>query len=336
VLVLAGERMKMVTTEVATAIMSKTVDPEERRFGFTMPALIALITQAWMQERGIHGRGVADVLARLMVRAHALGARNPLAAFYGRPEPLAAYFDADTNLPVATPLMRKDCSPICDGAAALVLTSRPQAVRVAGLGSATETASILDRAELTRLEATRHAARIACWRAGIAEPRRLENLVVEVHDAFNSLLPIGLTDLGLVEAEDALGALVGDLGQEPRTHRHASGSRGRCANLSGGLKARGHPSAARGSSDRRDLLPAHRPLPGARGAGAGRASASPTVGGPGNNSYVTITSAPTRSADAKRCRLRGCTRIAQLGRRARRPHRCTARTGAWRPPPRST
>ena len=55
VLVLAGERMKMVTTEVATAIMSKTVDPEERRFGFTMPALIALITQAWMRERGIEG-----------------------------------------------------------------------------------------------------------------------------------------------------------------------------------------------------------------------------------------------------------------------------------------
>src|SRR5262245_64986267 len=87
VLVLAGERMKMVTTEVATAIMSKTVDPEERRFGFTMPALIALITQAWLRERGIEGPDVAAVLARLMLRAHALGARNPLAAFYGRPEP---------------------------------------------------------------------------------------------------------------------------------------------------------------------------------------------------------------------------------------------------------
>ncbi len=46
VLVIAGERMKMVTTDVATAIMSKTVDPIERRFGFTMPGLIALVTQA--------------------------------------------------------------------------------------------------------------------------------------------------------------------------------------------------------------------------------------------------------------------------------------------------
>ena len=35
--------------------MSKTVDPEERRFGFTMPALIALITQAWFRERGLDG-----------------------------------------------------------------------------------------------------------------------------------------------------------------------------------------------------------------------------------------------------------------------------------------
>ena len=80
VLVLAGERMKMVTTDVATAIMSKTVDPEERRFGFTMPALIALITQAWFRERKLSGSAVTDILARLMVRAHALGAANPLAA----------------------------------------------------------------------------------------------------------------------------------------------------------------------------------------------------------------------------------------------------------------
>ena len=64
-----------------------------------------------------------------------------LAAFYEKPEPVDAYYDEARNLPVATPLMRKDCSPICDGAAAVVLTSKPQAVRVAGIGSATETSS---------------------------------------------------------------------------------------------------------------------------------------------------------------------------------------------------
>jgi acetyl-CoA C-acetyltransferase len=293
VLVLAGERMKNVTTEIATTIMSKTVDPEERRFGFTMPALIALVTQAWFRERRIRGKGVADVLARLMVRAHAFGADNPLAAFHARPEPVDAYFDTSANLAVATPLMRKDCSPICDGAAAVVLTSRPQAVRVAGLGSATETSSILDRQTLTSLEATRQAAGIAYWRAGIARPRELEGLVVEVHDAFNSLLPIGLVDLGLVRPEEAIELLVGDPAAEPADPyaNPQTGPGGRLpTNLSGGLKARGHPVGGTGLfqiAENYLQITGRFPNPKAQVAGA-RIGLSQSVGGPGNNNYVTI------------------------------------------------
>jgi len=293
VLVLGGERMKMVTTEVATAIMSKTVDPEERRFGFTMPALIALISQAWFRERRLHGDAVAQVMARLMYRAHSLGARNPLAAFFGKPEPLEAYFDAASNRPVATPLLRKDCSPICDGAAALILTAKPQAVRVTGLGSATETSSILDRDELTCLEATRSAARIAYWRAGIANPRALEGLVVEAHDAFNSLLPIGLTDLGLVDAGDAIEALVGDPRQPPIDPllNPVTGPMGPIpTNLSGGLKARGHPVGGTGLFQicenylqLTDRFP-HREAQ----VENARIGISQSIGGPGNNNYVTI------------------------------------------------
>ena len=70
------------------------------------------------------------------------------------------YFDTERNLPVATPLMRKDCSPICDGAAAVVVTSRPQAVRMAGVASATETSSILDRHVLTNEHVVARASRI--------------------------------------------------------------------------------------------------------------------------------------------------------------------------------
>ena len=293
VLVLGGERMKMVTTDVATAIMSKTVDPEERRFGFTMPALIALITQAWFREQRLGDEAAAGVLSHLMHRAHALGARNPLAAFHGRPEPIAAYFDERKNLPVATPLRRKDCSPICDGAAAVILTSRPQAVRVAGLGSATETSSILDREALTCLEATRNAARTAYWRAGVADPRRLEGLVVEVHDAFNSLLPIGLVDLGLFEPEEVIGALVGDLARDARDPLDSpiTGPRGRIpVNLSGGLKARGHPVGGTGLfqigenylqiTDRFPNREAQVP--------DARFGISGSIGGPGNNNYVTL------------------------------------------------
>jgi acetyl-CoA acetyltransferase len=293
VLVLGGERMKMVTTEVATSIMSKTVDPEERRFGFTMPALIALITQAWFRERRVPREGVPAVLARLMHRAHALGSRNPLAAFYGKPELLESYFDERRNLPVATPLLRKDCSPICDGAAALVLTARPQAVRVSGLGSATETSSILDRASLTRLEATQQAARIAYWRAGIANPRELDGLVVEAHDAFNSLLPIDLGDLGLVDPDDAIQALVGDPRREPLDPLLSpfTGPRGRIpTNLSGGLKARGHPVGGTGLFQIAECylqLTDRFPNRDAQVKDA-RIGLAHSIGGPGNNNYVTL------------------------------------------------
>ena len=293
VLVLAGERMKTVTTQAATNIMSKTVDPVERRFGFTMPGLIPLVTQAWFRERGIKGKAVENVLARLMQRAHTLGAANPLAAFFGRREPLSAYFDSSQNSPVATPLMRKDCSPICDGAAALILTSKPQAIRVAGIGSATETSSILDRKALSHLDATRQAAKVAYWRAGIADPRQIDGLVVEAHDAFNSLLPIGLVDLLLVDEDEAIEALmksprkaIGDPLEHPLT-----GLSGRIpTNLSGGLKARGHPVGGTGLFQiAENYLQLTERFPNPR-AQVPRASLglAHSIGGPGNNVYVTI------------------------------------------------
>jgi acetyl-CoA acetyltransferase len=293
VLVIAGERMKMVTTDVATSIMSKTVDPVERRFGFTMPGLIALVTQAWVQERNLQPEQVRALLARLMHRAHALGAQNPLAAFYEKPETIDAYYDESRNLPVATPLMRKDCSPICDGAAAVILTSSPQEVRVAGLGSATETSSILDRARLAGLDASSRAAQIAYWRAGIADPRQLEGLVVEVHDAFNSLLPIGLIDLGLLDPDQAIPALVGELDGAPADpfEHPFTGPRGVLpTNLSGGLKARGHPVGGTGLfqiAENHLQLTGAFPNPKAQVPDA-RIGLCHSIGGPGNNVYVTL------------------------------------------------
>jgi acetyl-CoA C-acetyltransferase len=301
VLVLAGERMKNVTTEVATRIMSKTIAPVERRFGFTMPALIALVTQAWFRERKLRPKAVPDVLARLMYRAHAFGAENPLAAFYGRPETVESYFDAERNLPVATPLMRKDCSPICDGAAAVILTSKPQAVRVAGLGSATETSSILDREKLAGLAATRRAAQIAYWRAGVRDPRALEGLVVECHDAFNSLLPVNLGDLGLLDPDEAVEALIGDPKEPPGdpAASRATGVGGRLpTNLSGGLKARGHPVGGTGLFQIAETvlqITERFPNPEAQVKGANVGLAH-SIGGPGNNVYVTL----VERADSKR------------------------------------
>jgi len=295
VLVIAGERMKTVTTADATKIMSKTVDPVERRFGFTMPSLIALVTQAFFDELGASQAQVADALSRLMHRAHQLGADNPLAAFTGRPEPLSAYFDETKNLPVATPLRRKDCSPICDGAAAIVLTAEPQEVCVSGLGSATDTSSLLDRKSLSRLDATRRAATSAYYDAGIADIREVEGLVGELHDAFNSLLPLNLVDLGLFPADRAIEALVGKAsGDDPPDDAYENpltGPLGRLPiNMSGGLKSRGHPVGGTGLFQLAELyLQLTRQFPNARAqVPEPRVGLSHSIGGPGNNVYVTL------------------------------------------------
>jgi hypothetical protein len=230
-----------------------------------------------------------------MYRAHALGADNPLAAFSGRPEPLMNYFDAEKNLDVATPLRRKDCSPICDGAAAVILTAKPQAVRVAGLGAATDTSSLLDRTDLHRLGASSRAMGFACAEAGIEDVRQLRGLVCELHDAFNSLLPIDLIDLGLVDEPAAIDALVGTGRRaaapiDPYTHP-VTGPRGSVpVNLSGGLKARGHPVGGTGLFQIAELhlqLTGRFPNERAQVPDA-QIGLAHSIGGPGNNIYVTL------------------------------------------------
>jgi hypothetical protein len=207
----------------------------------------------------------------------------------------------------------------------VILTSRPQAVRIAGLGSATETSSILDRDTLTSLQATSRAAKLAYWRAGIANPRELEGVVVEVHDAFNSLLPIGLVDLGLMDADAVIEALVGDVRYPPpNPYDHPiTGPRGTTpTNMSGGLKARGHPVGGTGLFQIAenylqitDRFPNRRAqVPGAK---VGIAN---SVGGPGNNNYVTVIEA----TDNRRHREQVPSPRVHFESKQRRPERETA------------
>ncbi len=195
-------------------------------------------------------------------------------------------------------------------------------MRVTGLGSATETSSILDRETLTCLEATRRAAQIAYWRAGIANPRELEGLAIEVHDAFNSLLPIGLIDLGLVDADDAIAALVGHP-KRPQVDPYAhpvTGVRGSIpTNLSGGLKARGHPVGGTGLFQIAETylqLTERFPNPRAQVRDA-RVGIAQSVGGPGNNNYVTI----IEKTDNRRTRSRVADPRQHFESSRRRPER---------------
>jgi hypothetical protein len=117
--------------------------------------------------------------------------------------------------------------------------------------------------------------------------------VVEVHDAFNSLLPIGLVDLGLADPGRVIEDLVGDPRHDPVSpYEHpVTGPRGRFpTNLSGGLKARGHPVGGTGLfqiSEAYLQLTDRFPNRRAQVSGA-KIGICQSVGGPGNNNYVTV------------------------------------------------
>jgi acetyl-CoA C-acetyltransferase len=226
VLVVGGEKMTHLSTPKVSELIGRSIDPYERAYGATMPALAGLVTRSLMIRSGVTPREIAQVA----VKNHANGARNPLAHFQ---DPVTLEQVLESRM-VADPLRLLHCCPISDGAAAVVLRSDAARVRVAGIGHGTDTLAMRHRRELTSFTATRMAAREAYAMARFG-PERLD--VAELHDAFAPFELISLEDLGLVPPGKAGRAtLDGETALEGRLP----------INTSGGLKARGHPLAATG------------------------------------------------------------------------------------------
>ena len=226
VLVLGGEKMSHLPTPRVSEIIGRSIDPHERRYGTTMPALAGLITRAVMHRTGLTLREISQVA----VKNHAHATRNPYAHFQ---EAVTLEAVMDSRM-VADPLRLYHCCPISDGAAAVVLHAEAGPVRVAGIGQGTEAIAVRYRSDLSSFRATQSAAQAAYRMAGFG-PERVE--VAEIHDAFSPFELISLEDTGLIPAGKAGRAtLDGETALDGRLP----------VNPSGGLKARGHPLAATG------------------------------------------------------------------------------------------
>ncbi len=226
VLVVGGEKMTHLPTPRVSELIGRSIDPHERSYGTTMPALAGLITRALMAKTGVTLKEISQVA----VKNHANGARNPYAHFQER---VSLDVVLESRI-VADPLRLYHCCPISDGAAAVVLSAEPALVRIAGIGQGTDTLAVRYRESLVNFRATQAAAQAAYRMAGFG-PERVE--VAEVHDAFAPFELIALEDLGLVPSGKAGRAtLAGETALEGRLP----------INPSGGLKARGHPLAATG------------------------------------------------------------------------------------------
>ena len=235
VLVGGVEKMTDVDGGGATAALATAADQEYEVYnGVTFPGLYAMIARAHMDKYGTKREHLADVA----VKNHSNGLHNPNAQFrmkITRDEVL-------NSVMVADPLRILDCSPITDGAAAMILCdldtanrlSKKMPVQIIGIGHATDTIALHNRKDLTTLNSTVIAANAAYKMAGV-KPSDID--VAEVHDCFTIAEIVVSEDLGFFEKGEG-GCAVSDGrtqigGQIP-------------INPSGGLKSKGHPVGATG------------------------------------------------------------------------------------------
>lgn len=276
VLALGVQKMSGTSTLESTRIIAGVIDRDEAEFGLTMPACGGLVARALMERLGLSDEEWSAYSALLTQRSQRFAARNPDAHLNVQIE-LQEYYRqiADgRNYRYWYPLRYHDFCPMSDGVAAVVLTSRPQDVRVSGVGSATDIPTIADRNYFHSFPATVIAAGYAYGMAGIRDIRSFAGRIhVNMHDPFNGFGPINMVDLGIVSRGRLMDALLDD---------SLTGENGAFpTNLTGGLKGRGHPLGATGMIQ---IVENHR-LIRDRGFSAGL---SHSIGGPINNNVVTL------------------------------------------------
>ena len=228
------EKMTDVVSTEATNTLATAADQEwESFFGVTFPALYALIATRHMHEYGT----TREQLAHVAVKNHANGALNPNAHFRRK----ITVEDVLNSSPVAHPLRLLDCSPVSDGAAAVILCPLKDAkkytdkiVKIRGSGQASDTLALHSREDICTFKSTVLASKMAYKQAKI---RSKDVDVAEVHDCFTIAEILAIEDLGFFRKGEGGKAVEEGLTEIDGTIP---------INTSGGLKAKGHPVGATG------------------------------------------------------------------------------------------
>jgi acetyl-CoA C-acetyltransferase len=235
-LVVGAEKMTGLNTAgVTKALAGASYQAEES--GMSFPQIFARFAQAYANAYG----DPTEAMARIAVKNHLNGMRNPLAHMHKVVDLEFCMTVSDRNPMIAEPLKLSDCSLISDGAAAVVVAHGSvlnRFKRAVGF-RATELVSDLLPLSAKRLEQF-EGPTLAVQRAYAAAGITVADLgVAEVHDCFTIAELLSVEALGL--AANGQGSAVIREGQTGREGRLP-------INLSGGLKSKGHPVGATGVS----------------------------------------------------------------------------------------
>ncbi len=235
-LVIGAEKMTALDTAgVTDALAHAAYQPGEA--GLSFPAIFARFAQDYFQSYGDQSRALAKIAAK----NHHAALGNPLAHLRHDLGFEACNTVSKKNPLIAPPLRLTDCSPISDGAAALVMVAGDMAgdlPRSVGFRAAVQVNDCLPmaRRDTRELPGAAKAFADAFEQAQVT----LDDLdLAEVHDCFT------IAELLIYEAMGLAGK-----GQGARLLEDGATQRGGRlpVNLSGGLKAKGHPVGATGVS----------------------------------------------------------------------------------------
>jgi acetyl-CoA C-acetyltransferase len=249
VLVAGGEKMREVTGWRATDFIATMTHPQaEYPYGITLPGMGGMFTRLYMEKYGV----TREHLLAVSLKNQEMGALNPYAHVEMTLDRVGIFDSphAVVNNPIAAdPLHLYDLCPVSDGAAALILCPLEMArklvkvsVLIAGFGQATDTHTLQEREDPTDLKAVTLAARQAFEMAKL-KPGDID--VAELHDAF--------TILEIAESEHVGFFKKGEGGKAAGAGKTRFGGQFPI-NVSGGLKARGHPVGATGVAQIVDIV----------------------------------------------------------------------------------
>jgi acetyl-CoA C-acetyltransferase len=177
------------------------------------------------------------MLSTVAAKNHHNGSMNPVAQYPFK----VTVEQVENSVMVADPLHILDCSPITDGAAAVILTTVDIAkklgkpyVKILGSGIGTDTIQLAQRADMTTIKAATIAADKAFKMAG----KTIKDVqFAEVHDCFTIAEIVVAESIGLYEPGKAGKAFLD--GESALDGKFP-------INSSGGLKSKGHPVGATG------------------------------------------------------------------------------------------
>ena len=242
VVVVGIEKMNESMTPVVVEMIGRAGNYfwEFENFGLTFPGYYALYATAYMNKYGAKEEDLCEVA----IKNHYYGARNPRAHFQKE----VTLEECMRSRYVAWPLKLYDCTPISDGSATVILASedyiRKSGIKdpiwIKSIGYSNDTSNLSKRDNFLSLKASVEAAEKAYKKANIDKDKLTKIFdVVEVHDCFTIAEILAYEDLGLFKRGEGYKVV-----REKQTYIGGIIP----VNLSGGLKAKGHPLGATGVS----------------------------------------------------------------------------------------